>query len=171
KWPGTFQPKSGTMFSYLMNNYWHTNYRAGQGGDFEFRYAMTSGDKLDGLALSRLSAEEMRLAEVDHVVGQDKAGNPLRPLPEQGQGFLETSAPNIILDTWKMAEDGNGTILRFSEAGGKATDVNIGFSHFAAKSAHLCSGVEDNMQDLPVQDNSMHLSFKPFEVLTVRINQ
>src|SRR6185503_13092747 len=29
-WPGEFKPKTGTIFSYVMNNYWHTNYRAGQ---------------------------------------------------------------------------------------------------------------------------------------------
>src|SRR5579875_2862754 len=76
KWPGVFEPKSGTLFSYIMNNYWHTNYRAGQGGEFTFRYAMTSGAQVDGDAYTHMSAEEMRPAEVDHVVGQDKAGDP-----------------------------------------------------------------------------------------------
>ena len=65
KWLGEFQPKSGTIFSYVMNNYWDTNYRAGQGGDFTFRYAVTSGPKLDGSALTHLGMEEMRPAELD----------------------------------------------------------------------------------------------------------
>jgi len=52
-WPGTFAPKSGTIFSYAMNNYWHTNYRAGQGGDFRFRYTLTSAPQLDGSALTK----------------------------------------------------------------------------------------------------------------------
>ncbi len=30
-----------------MNNYWDTNYAAGQGGDFTFRYIVTSGRNLD----------------------------------------------------------------------------------------------------------------------------
>lgn len=42
-----------------MNNYWNTNYRAGQGGDFVFRYAVTSAAKLDGDALTRLAIDEM----------------------------------------------------------------------------------------------------------------
>ncbi len=37
-----FKPKSSTMFSWLMNNYWGTNFPAWQGGDFTFRYAITS---------------------------------------------------------------------------------------------------------------------------------
>jgi hypothetical protein len=41
EWPGEFAPKTSTMFSYVMNNYWDTNYRAGQGGAFTFRYVLT----------------------------------------------------------------------------------------------------------------------------------
>ena len=36
-----------------MNNYWHTNYRAGQGGTFTFRYVMTSAERLDPAAHTR----------------------------------------------------------------------------------------------------------------------
>ena len=120
QWNEEFQPASGTLFSYIMNNYWDTNYRAGQGGDFVFRYAMTSAAKLDGGSLTHLAMEEMRPPELDYVVSQDKAGNPPRPLPAAGQGFLETDGSGISLITWKRAEDGNGTILRLAETTGQA---------------------------------------------------
>ena len=42
-WPAKFTPRSGAIFSYVMNNYYFTNYAAGQGGDFNFRYVFTSG--------------------------------------------------------------------------------------------------------------------------------
>lgn len=169
RWPGTFQPKSGTMFSYAMNNYWHTNYRAGQGGDFEFRYTVTSGAKLDGGALTQLGIEEMRPAELNYVVSQDKAGNPPRPLPPNGEGFLEPTGKDVALVTWKEAEDGNGTILRLAEIAGKPAGATLHFEHLNIGSAHLDSGVEDDQQDLPVENNSIRLSFNPFEVVTVRI--
>jgi hypothetical protein len=122
KWPEHFQPVSGTMFSYVMNNYWDTNYRAGQEGAFTFRYAITSAAKLDGGALTHLGMEEMRPVELDYVVSQDKAGNPARPLPAAGEGFLETNGAGISLITWKAAEDGNGTIVRLAETNGKPTE-------------------------------------------------
>lgn len=171
KWPGVFQPKSSTIFSYVMNNYWHTNYRAGQGGDFEFRYAVTSASKLDGGALTQLGQEEMRPAEINHVVGQDKAGNPPRPLPPNGGGFLEVTAKNVALETWKEAADGKGMILRLAETAGQSTNALLRFNHLKFGSAHIDSGVEDNQQDLAVKDNSVRLAFKPFEVLTVRIDR
>ena len=30
---------NGTIFAYCMNNYWFTNYKAGQDGQFTFRFA------------------------------------------------------------------------------------------------------------------------------------
>jgi hypothetical protein len=33
-WPEKFGQRSGTIFSYVMNNYYFTNYAAGQGGEF-----------------------------------------------------------------------------------------------------------------------------------------
>jgi hypothetical protein len=169
QWPGVFQPKSGTLFSYIMNNYWHTNYRAGQGGEFTFRYAMTSGAQVDGDAYTHMSAEEMRPAEVDHVVGQDKAGDPDRPLPAEGRDFLNIDNQHVLLVTWKRAEDKNGSILRLAETAGKPEEAVVHFPHVGIASAWLASGVEDNGAPLPVDGDSVHVSLKPFEVLTVRV--
>jgi alpha-mannosidase len=168
-WPGTFTPKSGTIFSYVMNNYWHTNYRAGQGGAFTFRYALTSQPHLDGAALTKLGLDEMRPAELDYVVSQDKPGNPPRPLPAEGAGFLESTGDNVALITWKEAEDGNGTILRLQEIAGKAGEARIKVPRTDISSAQLCSGVEENVRTLSVEDNGIRLTFEPFQVLTVRL--
>jgi alpha-mannosidase len=80
-WPRQFGRRPGTIFSYVMNNYWDTNYAAGQGRDFTFRYVLTSGDHLPPASLSRLGWEEMTPAEVDKITSQDKALNTPRPLP------------------------------------------------------------------------------------------
>ncbi len=169
KWPEQFQPASGTLFSYVMNNYWTTNYRAGQDGDFVFRYAMTSAPKLNGGALTHLAMEEMRPVELDYVVSQDKAGNPARPLPAAGEGFLETDGAGLSLITWKAAEDGNGTILRLAETTGQPVEASIRLLHGKIKSASLCSGVEKRTAALSVENNGFHLSLKPFQVSTVRL--
>ena len=168
-WPGRFQPASGTLFSYVMNNYWDTNYRAGQGGDFVFRYVVTSAARLDGGALTHLAAEEMRPLELNYVVKQDKVGNPAKPLPASGESFLETGGAGITLVTWKAAEDGNGTILRLAETTGKPTETTIHIPRSRIAEAKLASGVEDDQRTLPVDGDGIRLSFRPFEVLTVRV--
>ena len=58
-WPEEFKPKSSTIFSYVFNNYWHTNYRAAQGGETTFRYVMTSGPSLAPAELARFGRAAM----------------------------------------------------------------------------------------------------------------
>jgi alpha-mannosidase len=169
EWPETFQPKTSTIFSYAMNNYWHTNYRAGQGGTFTFRYVMTSAAHFDPAALSRVGWESMETPALDSVANQDKVGNPDEPLPAEGASFLDVSAPNIVLVTWKLAEDGEGTILRLQETAGQSVEATVRFPHASIRSANLCTSVEDNLQSVPVTGNEIHLSFHPHQVLTVRL--
>ena len=55
-WPTEFKPKSSAVFSWLMNNYWGTNFPAWQEGDYTFRYVLTSGTALDAAQANRLGA-------------------------------------------------------------------------------------------------------------------
>ncbi len=168
-WPSEFTPKTSTLFSYAMNNYWHTNYRAGQGGTFTFRYILTSAKEFNPPALSRLGWESMEAPVLDSVINQDKAGNPDEPLPAEGASFLEIDSPNIVLVTWKLAEDGKGTILRLQETAGQPADVTVTLPYSKVQSAALGDSVEDHLHDLTVTNNQIHLAFRPHEVLTVRL--
>ncbi len=169
EWPDEFHPKTATIFSYAMNNYWHTNYRAEQGGTFTFRYVMTSAARLEPAALTRLGWESMEAPSVDVVANQDKVGNPDEPLPAEGTSFLEVNAPNVALVTWKLAEDSKGTILRLQETAGQSSEVTVQLLHTNIHSASLCNSVEDNLHDLDVAGNKIHLAIHPHEVLTVRL--
>ncbi len=168
-WPGEFWPKSATLFSYVMNNYWHTNYRAGQGGKFTFRYVLTSAGEFQPAALSRLGWESMETPLVDAVANNDKAGNPGAPLPAAGTSLLRIDNPNVVLVTWKLAEDGRGTILRLKEIAGRNEDAAIELLRGSIHSASLCNSVEDGVQTLDVAANTVSVKFRSHEVLTVRL--
>jgi hypothetical protein len=168
-WPSEFKSRSSTIFSYVMNNYRDTNYRAAQGGEFTFRYVVTSTHDLDPQRLTRLGWESMRPVELDYVVGQDKVGNPERPLPAEGAGFLDIDKPNVALADWKNAEDGQGTILRLIETAGQQTAATLRFKTLEVKGAKLCNGVEDNVRSLSLSGNQLSLDLSPHEVLTVRV--
>lgn len=169
-WPGEFHPGSSTLFSYIMNNYWHTNYRAGQGGTFKFRYVLTSSREFDPAALSRLGWESMERPATEQIGANEKIGNPAAPLPATGASLLQIQNPNVALVTWKLAEDGEGTILRLKEIAGRSEEVAVTAPLATLRSASLCNSVEDNLRDLPVAANSIHLRFDPYQVLTVRLN-
>jgi hypothetical protein len=57
KWQTSLPWTNGHIYAYVMNNYWFTNYLAGQGGEFVFRFAITSGPKGDRVTPARFGAD------------------------------------------------------------------------------------------------------------------
>lgn len=168
-WPEKFAPNSSTVFSYALNNYWHTNYRAEQGGDFTFRYAFTSGSQNSPADLARFGRAAMTPLEVDEVVDQDKAGDPARPLAPTPTSFLQVTAPNVVVENWKAANDGQGSILRLLEVGGEAATFRITFPLFNLQHTWITNAVEENQREVPLSGPFVELSIKPHQILTVRI--
>jgi len=169
-WPVKFGRRTGTIFSYVMNNYWDTNYRGGQGGDFTFRYVITSSAETHPAELSRLGWEEMTPLELDDIVPQDKALNAPRPLDGAESSFLSVSNPNVLLDTWKRAQDGDGTILRFLNLSGQPGEVKIASPLLDVKAAWLCNAMEADQQQISaISAQGFSFSIKPHQIVTVRI--
>jgi len=168
-WPSEFGRRKGTIFSYIMNNYWSTNIQGGQGGEFTFRYVLTSGKRLDPDRLSRWGWESMTPLEVNEIRWQEKAANWPRPLHRAEASFLEVDQPNIVLDNWKRAEDGSGTILRFVETAGSAGTAHVRVPVLSIRAAWTCTAVEENQQSVPASSQSFSFPYTPFAIVTVRI--
>ncbi len=168
-WPTEFKPKSSTVFSYVMNNYWGTNYIAAQGGDFTFRYALTSAAKLDAAALSRMGWEQTTPLERTLVKSQDKAAPTVNPLPAPRMSFLETSDPNVLLSAWKHAEEGEGTVLRFIELGGARAGVRVSSPLFGSFMRHTCNAVEDCGRTGARGDGGFNFETAPRQILTFKL--
>ena len=170
EWPTEFSKRPGTIFSYVMNNYWFTNYRAGQGGHFQFRYVVTSAPSTDSTQLSRMGWEEMTPLETDEVTSQDKALNQPRPLDGKQGSFLDVKDPNLLLETWKPAEDGNGTIVRFLDFGGTTRAVTVQTPLLQIDQAWQTDAVERNGKQLPLAGNGgFQFTIHPHEILTIRL--
>jgi alpha-mannosidase len=169
RWPEEFSAGSATVFSYVINNYWHTNFRRVQGGDFTFRYALTSGHSLAPERLAQFGRAAMTPLEVNEVIKNDKWDNPDRPLPPEPTSFLEIDASNVSAENWKVAEDGQGTILRLLEVGGKPAAARLHFPHFELGQVWVTTAMEVNQCEIPVQGRVLEVSLKPHEIMTLRI--
>ena len=169
-WPTEFGQRPGTIFSYAMNNYWHTNYRAAQGGHFQFRYVITSAASTDPAALSHMSWEEVTPLEEDEIRSQDKALDLPRPLDGKQASFMTVDDPDLLLETWKPAEDGDGTIVRFLDLGGKPRTVTMSTPLLALDKATETDAVERNQKSLPLQgSHGFQVDVHPHEIVTVRL--
>lgn len=168
-WPKKFEPKSGTLFSYVLNNYWHTNFRRRQSGDFTFRYVLTSGERLSSAELARLGRASMTPIEIGQLVSNDKFGDPAEPLTPNPTSFLEVDSPNVVVVDWKVAEDGHGTVVRLLETGGQSADARLHFPLFTVNQAWTTNAAEENESQLKIENHSLAVSLKPHEIVTLRL--
>jgi hypothetical protein len=169
-WPTEFGRRPGNIFSYAMNNYWHTNYRAAQGGHFRFRYVVTSAANTNAAALSRMAWEESTPLEEDQIRSQDKALDLPRPLDGNQASFLIIDDSDLLLDTWKAAEDGNGTILRFIDLGGQSRTVTINVPLLSIGRIVSTDAVErDQKTTVPDNPHSFKISVQPHQIVTLRL--
>jgi hypothetical protein len=164
-WPAEFKPQSSTIFSWLMNNYWGTNFPAWQGGDFTFRYAITSNAQLDPATATRFGWNALTPLERDDV----SASQDVSALPERQASLLEIGDPSVTLLTWKPAEDGDGSILRIQESEGKSSNVSVHSKFFLFEKSWLCNVLEDNQSELTAGGDTLNIPIKPYQVITVRI--
>ena len=75
----------------------------------------------------------------------------------------------MVLMTWKMAEDENGTIMRFLETGGQANTVKVQVPYFNVQAARRTDALERNQSDLATTTHGFSFAVKPFEIVTVRL--
>lgn len=168
--PETFGERKGTIFSYVMNNFWHVNYRAEQGGHFKFRYVVTSAPTMNEADLSHRGWEEITPLEVEEVTPSDKAIELKRPLDGKSGSFLRVDDPALLLETWKPAEDGRGTILRFLDLGGTPRKVRVMLPQTSIEHAYIADSLERDLNSLPLSDpHTFEMEVKPHAIITIRI--
>jgi hypothetical protein len=184
-WPEEFGQRPGNVFSYVMNNYWDTNYRAGQGGRFSFHFVITSAASTSANDLSRMGWEEITPLETDLVTSQDKAvahndaaqpaaatsdADSQRSLDGKQESFLEVDDSNLLLETWKPAEDGDGTILRFLDLGGAERTVTVRTPTLRVDRVTQTDAVERGATAVPLDgDGQFRFNIHPHEIVTLRM--
>ena len=85
------------------------------------------------------------------------------------QALVSVDRNNVIIETVKKAEDGEGIIVRLYEnerSRCKAT-LQAGFS---LQAAHICNLLEEDQTQLEVEAGSaVSLNIKPYQIVTLRL--
>ena len=82
--------------------------------------------------------------------------------------MVSVSAPNVIIETVKRAEDGDGIIVRLYESQRKRGQVQVKVGG-VVDSAWATNLLEENESALSVENDSILLNLKPFQIMTLRI--
>jgi hypothetical protein len=113
-WIEHIQP-STTFYSYVMNNYWETNYKASQEGPTTFRYSIEPHGKFESGRAAQFGAERSQPLVVVPVDAQT---------PVQ-RSILSAEPADVIVTAFKPASDGNAWIVRLFNSGEQAQKLTL----------------------------------------------
>ena len=83
------------------------------------------------------------------------------------QSLVSCPSPNVVIETVKRAEDGDGIIVRLYESQRRRGQVQVKMG-FAVESAWATNLLEENESALSVENDSIQLNLKPYQIVTLR---
>ena len=85
--------------------------------------------------------------------------------------YLSVDRDNIMIDAVKLAEDGSGDIIvRLYESKKAASSAKLNVNFAKDFTAYSCDMLENNEEELSMENGAVALTFKAFEIKTVRLS-
>jgi alpha-mannosidase len=165
KWLRELPITNGTIFAYAMNNYWYTNYKAGQDGWFTFRYSLTSDTSIGPSAASRFGESVVQPMRAIFL----ESGRKATGLLPSSKSFCEVDPLNVTLTALKRAEDGKALIVRVRETAGRNTDTRISANLARITKVSRCDLVERVTDPLDLVNEQVLLNISANSMATIRL--
>ena len=159
KWQNIAEVKAPYIFSWVMNNYWFTNFRAFQEGEFRWNYFLTSTPDTSNIAATRFGwNSSIPLVARVFASGDSDIG-------EKSLSTLKIDAENLVLVSARPLK--NSIILHLREIEGKSTSLSVEgkFRNKKVKSVD-----EANVLGETLVKNVSSIHFKPFEVKFLKLS-
>ncbi|HZR21751.1 MAG TPA: glycosyl hydrolase-related protein [Verrucomicrobiae bacterium] len=145
-------PASQTIYSWVMNNHWHTNYRADQDGPTVFRYALQPH--------RAFAADESARFGVS-------CSQPLIALKASGkappESRLRLSTDRVLVSAFKPADDGKGWIVRLFGASGHDERVKLSWNDPAPRHLWL-----SDLSEQPKHEADHSINVPAWGIVTLR---
>jgi alpha-mannosidase len=130
-WRATVEPTQ-TLYPWLMNNHWGTNYRAYQEGPVTFRFALGPHAAYDPAVATRLAAG----------LSQPLLALPASPAAPSGRALLTLTNDRVVATAFKPSDDGKGWILRLYNVSDEEQQVGVEWSEPKPKRMFLSGTAE-----------------------------
>ena len=165
KWQSALALDNTAFFAYAMNNYWTTNFKERQGGDFTFRFSFTS----HGPDWDRAQATKFGWSYCTDLLPLILPPGQVGCLGADSGSFCSLDRANVMAFTLKRAEDGDGFIVRLMELIGEATNVRVSFPMASVREAHRTDIVERDLESLRLVGGAVELLMPAFGIETIRV--
>jgi alpha-mannosidase len=90
------------------------------------------------------------------------------PRVSHAHTFIACDSPQIVIETIKRAEDGNGFIVRLYESQRRRGEIVL-TTTFDLAAAWRCNLLEENQSEIAVEGKRVVLAVKPYEIVTLRL--
>jgi alpha-mannosidase len=145
-------PATQTIYSWVMNNHWHTNYRAEQEGPTVFRFALQPHVGFQADEAARFGTACSQPLIVLKAIGQRAVASRLR-----------LSSERVLVSALKPAEDGRGWIVRLFGASGRTENVKLAWDKSAPNQLWL-----SDLSEEPRQETGRSIEVPAWGIVTVR---
>jgi len=150
------------VYSWVMNNYWFTNFRTEQDGEFKFNYYLTS-TKDTSRAFATRFGWGSRTPLATRVLPPVKTGGLREP---QKLSALAVTLPNVVIVEARPTRNGDGILLHLREVEGKPATIT---EEEIPAAAGIQGADEVNVLEQPIQPGVESLTFKPYEAKFLRL--
>ncbi len=144
------------VFAYLLNNYWHTNYKADQAGQVTFRFRVRPHGPFDPTAFRRSGA----IVEQPLLALPSAADAPLPRLPFRLDGAA------VVVSALRPTDDGAGFLVRLHNPSAAVATARIAGTGSAP--LRVAESDESARAGKPVGDS---LTLPPFGTLVLRVER
>lgn len=162
KWQPVTRVEKPHVYSWVMNNYWFTNFRTEQEGEFKFHYYLTSTKDLSRTFATRFGwGSRIPLATRVLPPGNAGAAGALKKL-----SAITLAPPNLLIVESRPTRTGDGIFLHLRELEGKPVTIT---EPDLITNSELRSADEVNVLEEVVNEGIESLAFKPYEVKFLRL--
>ena len=151
-WVTKLEPSS-TIFSWVMNNHWHTNFPLTQDGPVTFRYRILPHGKYDVVEANRFGLEQSQPL-VYVTADKDPEVKPL----------IAIDNPKIYPTILKSLDKDQMMVVRLRSLSDKEESVKLSFPQKSPKRISLC-----DLEEIASEEVSGDLVMKPYGQVTLKL--
>lgn len=151
-WIKQLEPSSA-VYSWVMNNHWHTNFPLVQDGSVEFRYRILPHGAYDVVEANRFGLEQSQ-PFVYVTADRDPAVVP----------FVEIDNRNVYVTILKSVDKNNHAVIRLRSLSDREETVNLSFPDRSPQKITLCKSEEE--AGVPINTS---FNVKPYSQTTLEL--
>lgn len=157
------KPKTNHIYSWVLNNYWVTNFKASQGGELQWKYAITSSKNNSDAFATQFGWSERFPLKARVILPDSKAKTSVI----ETKSFIRLDVPNLHLVKSSLSMDNKGIILHLRELNGTSCQLDI---KSILKQTKGISATEVNIFEEEQQKLKTEFTIKSYETKFIKID-